>query len=37
MIAGLISMVVLGVIISVGTTLTGVNGPLMAAANAMSM
>jgi pilus assembly protein Flp/PilA len=37
MIAGLVAMVVLAVIISVGTSLTGVNGPLMAAANAMSM
>jgi Flp pilus assembly pilin Flp len=35
LIAGLIALVVFGVMSTVGSSLTGVNGPLVAAANAM--
>ena len=35
LIAGLIALVVVGVMTTVGSSLTGVNGPLNAAANAM--
>jgi Flp pilus assembly pilin Flp len=35
LISGLIALVVYGVMATVGSTLTGVNGPLLAAANAM--
>lgn len=36
LIAGLIALVIFGVMHTVGSTLTGVNGPLMAAANALA-
>ena len=36
LIAGLIALVMFGVMHTVGSTLTGVNGPLMAAANALA-
>jgi Flp pilus assembly pilin Flp len=35
LIAGLIALVLIGVMTAVGSNLTGVNGPLLAAANAM--
>ncbi len=35
LIAGLIALVIFAVMITVGSSLTGVNGPLVAAANAM--
>jgi pilus assembly protein Flp/PilA len=36
LIAGLIALVIVGVMTTVGSNLTGVNGPLQAAANAMA-
>jgi pilus assembly protein Flp/PilA len=36
LIAGLIALVVMGAMSAVGSNLTGVNGPLLAAANALA-